>query len=153
MLDVNIIKDLNFFYEFHEKELKEIAKACDYKIYQPGEVIMAEGEPGGTLYIIKRGEVKITKKLHNQEDVVLTILRENDFLGELSLLDGRNRSATAAAVTKAELVILEKNKFDALAKQSPACGYKVIKKIAIAIGSLLREMNEKFIGMVDYMWR
>lgn len=153
MIDVTIIKDLNFFYEFNKDELKEVTKACDFKIYQPGEVIMGEAEPGGTLYIIKAGEVKITRKLHDQEDVVLTVLRENDFFGELSLLDGRNRSATATAMTHVELVILEKNTFDALAKHSPECGYKIIKKIAIAIGSLLREMNEKFIGMLDYMWR
>lgn len=153
MIDANMIKDLTLFYDMDASELDEVAKACDYRIFQPGEVIMKEGDPGGIMFLIRAGEIKITRKVHHREDMVLTILRENDFFGEMSLMDGRARSATATAVTHAELIILDKESFDVLAKNSPACGYKVVKRIAIMIGSLLREMNEKFVGMMEYMWR
>lgn len=153
MIDMNIIKDLSLFNDLTDAELKEVAKICEYRVYQPGEVIMQEGEPGGTLYIIRQGEIKITRNFHNQEEMVLTILRENDFFGELSLLDGRARSASAKAMNQAELILLSKDSFDPLAEGYPSCGYKIIRRITLVVGSLLRDMNEKFVGMINYMWR
>jgi len=153
MIDVNIIKKLPLFYDLDAEELDEVSKVCDFKIYNTGEVIMREGEPGGILYTIKKGDIKITRKVHGEEEMVLTILRENDFFGELSLLDGRARSATATAITHAELVLINKEEFDAFVKHNPECGYKFMKRIALVVGSLLRDMNEKFVGMLDYMWR
>ena len=153
MIDVNIIKNIPLFYDLDSDELKEVSKVCDLKIYNPGKVIMREGEPGGILYAIKKGDVKITRRVHGQEDMVLTILRDNDFFGELSLLDGRARSATATAMTLTELVLIKKEEFDAFVEQNPACGYKFMKRIALVVGSLVRDMNEKFVGMLNYMWR
>ncbi|MGA1792285.1 MAG: Crp/Fnr family transcriptional regulator [bacterium] len=153
MIDVNIIKNLPLFYDLDADELNEVSKVCELKLYNPGEIIMREGEPGGTLYAIRKGDVKITRKVQGQEDMVLTILRENDFFGELSLLDGRARSATASAITGTELVLINKEEFDAFVKGNPACGYKFMKRIALMVGSLLRDMNEKFVGMLEYMWR
>jgi len=155
MIDVDIVRNLPIFYDLNPAEMEEVARICDLKEYQPGEVIMREGEPGGTLYVIKNGDVRITRKVHGhgEEDMVLTILRQNDFFGELSLMDGRARSATATAMNTTELVILTKEAFDALAVRNPACGYKFMRRIALVIGSLLRDMNEKFSGMLDYMWR
>lgn len=153
MIDVNIIKTIPLFYDLDADELDELSKVCDSRVYNPGEVIMREGEPGGILYAIKKGDIKITRKVHGQEDMVLTILRENDFFGELSLLDGRARSATATAMIHAELVLIKKEEFDTFVKHNPVCGYKFMKRIALVVGSLLRDMNEKFVGMLDYMWR
>ena len=111
MIDVNIIKNLPLFYDQDANELDEVSKVCDSKIYNAGEVIMREGEPGGILYVIRKGDIKITRRVHGYEDMVLSILRESDFFGELSLLDGRARSATATAVTRAELVIIKKEEW------------------------------------------
>jgi CRP/FNR family transcriptional regulator/CRP/FNR family cyclic AMP-dependent transcriptional regulator len=153
MIDINIIKNLPLFYDLDTKELSEVSRVCDSKTYAPGEIVMREGEPGGILYAIKKGDIKITRKVHGQEEMVLTILRENDFFGELSLLDGRARSATATAITQAELVLIKKEEFDTFVMHNPKCGYKFMKRIALVVGSLLRDMNEKFVGMLDYMWR
>ena len=153
MIDADIIKNLPLFYDLDTDELSEVSKVCELKVYEPGEILMREGEPGGTLYVIRKGDVKITRTVHGQEDMVLTILRENDFFGELSLLDGRARSATAIAITQVELVLINKEEFDAFVKRNPASGYKFMKRIALVVGSLLRDMNEKFVGMLEYMWR
>jgi hypothetical protein len=56
-------------------------------------------------------------------------------------------------MTLAELVLIKKEEFDAFVEQNPVCGYKFMKRIALVVGSLVRDMNEKFIGMLDYMWR
>jgi CRP/FNR family cyclic AMP-dependent transcriptional regulator len=142
MIDVNIIKNLPLFYDLDADEMNEVSKVCELKIYNPG-----------TLYDIRKGDIKITRKVQGQEDMVLTILRENDFFGELSLLDGRARSATASAITGTELILIHKEEFDAFVKRNPSCGYKFMKRIALMVGSLLRDMNEKFVGMLEYMWR
>ncbi len=153
MIEANIIKDVSLFYDLSAAELEEVAKVCEYKIYQPGDIIMREGDPGGILFVIKKGEIKITRNFHHQEDIVLTILRDDEFFGELSLLDGRSRSASAIAMNKAELILLSKEEFDPFAEKFPSAGFKIIKRITIVVGSLLRDMNEKFVGMINYMWR
>lgn len=153
MINPKVLKGLSLFYELSDDELAEVAKVSEHKFYKPGETIMREGEPGGTLYVIKNGEIKITRAFHQQEDIVLTILRDDEFFGELSLIDGRARSASAIAMNEVELILLSKEKFDPFAAKFPLAGYKIMRRITIVVGSLLRDMNEKFVGMINYMWR
>jgi hypothetical protein len=66
------------------------------KIYEKGEIVCRQGEPGDEMYIIQSGAVEVSSR-HDGHKVVLTILEIKDFFGEMSLIAGVPRSASAKA--------------------------------------------------------
>jgi len=82
-----------------------------------GDVIISEGEPGLSMYVIARGEVKVYTRNQGGGSLYLAKLGEGDFFGEVSVLTGKPRTATITACQPTELLRLDKAKLDnALAK-------------------------------------
>lgn len=77
----------------------------------PGDVICREGDPGESMYIVERGTVDIVVQLNNGEEVVVTKLGPGEFFGELALLDGQPRSATARAAAPAYVRTVSREQF------------------------------------------
>ena len=78
--------------------------------FRRGEVIFHEGDPADALHVVAAGSVKIVLVGRGDEAIIAT-LHPGDFFGELSLLDGSPRSATAAAVEAAETLSLPRDTF------------------------------------------
>jgi diguanylate cyclase len=77
----------------------------EHHVFPPGTPIFREGEPGDCAYVIERGRVEISS-LRNGRPVRLAVLEESDLFGEMALVDGEVRSATATAVEETEVVVL-----------------------------------------------
>jgi EAL domain-containing protein (putative c-di-GMP-specific phosphodiesterase class I) len=77
----------------------------EHHVFPPGTPIFREGEPGDCAYVIERGRVEISS-LRNGRPVRLAVLDESDLFGEMALVDGEVRSATATAVEETEVVVL-----------------------------------------------
>ncbi len=90
----------------------------------PGEIIFKEGDAGNEMYLIKSGSVKITKKIGGKEKV-LAILKEGDFFGEMSVLDGSLRSASATTEEETELITIDREAFLAQARKNPFIQYVI----------------------------
>ncbi len=82
----------------------------DRRVVELGEVIFQEGEPGFRAYILRSGEVQITKKI-NGFPRPLARIKPNQIFGELALIDGRPRSASATTVHRSELLIVDAGRF------------------------------------------
>ncbi len=81
-------------------------------VFKEGEVIFKEEEDGGMeMYFIDSGRVSIVKKV-GDTDITLTTLDEGDFFGEMSLITGSKRSASAVAQTKCKLHTMDKETFE-----------------------------------------
>ncbi|MFH1217384.1 MAG: cyclic nucleotide-binding domain-containing protein [Pseudomonadota bacterium] len=126
---------------------------CDFfkesRIYQPGELIIREGEQNRDLYVLSEGKIEVSFK-DNQEKVIVTEINPPEILGEISFLSGSPRSATITAKTRVEMYILSydrvKNEMDeippwlklilrTLTKRMQFCGQK-IKELETQIRSL-----------------
>jgi CRP-like cAMP-binding protein len=83
---------------------------------------------------------------------ILAVLKPNNFFGELSILDGRAHSASVEALEDTKVFILAKADMDKLLAESPQTAYKIVREMTIAICEILREMNDKFMKLVDYVW-
>ena len=94
-------------------------------IYQPiitqgeGDVIITEGEPGTSMYIVASGEVKVYTKARGGENIYLAKLGAGDFFGEVSVLTGKPRTATITASQPAALLRLDKTKLDGILSSYP----------------------------------
>ena len=85
--------------------------------HDEGSVIISEGQPGASMYVIANGEVKVFTNGPGGTTVYLAKLGEGDFFGEVSMLTGKPRTATITASQRTELLRLDKEKLDnALAK-------------------------------------
>ena len=101
-----------------EEERQAIVREMEIESHDEGSVIITEGEPGSSMYLIVSGEVKVyTRGTGNAGSVYLAKLGEGDFFGEVSVLTGKPRTATITASQRTELLRLDREKLDtALAK-------------------------------------
>src|SRR5262245_50465388 len=83
-------------------ELTRIAQTMARRRYRRDEVIFHEGDPGDSLHVVVAGRVKITRESAEGDEAIVVILVPGDSFGELVLLDGAPRSATATAMEASE---------------------------------------------------
>jgi tetratricopeptide (TPR) repeat protein len=102
----------------NKNELDALVKEMELESHEEGSVIIHEGDPGDSMYVITSGEVKVyTRSTGKTGNVYLAKLGEGDFFGEVSVLTGKPRTATITASRPTELLRLDKDKLDnALAK-------------------------------------
>lgn len=107
------------------------------KVLQDNEVLFREGDAGDEMYLIKSGKVKIIKKVG--DDVkVLAVLREGDFFGEMSIIDGSPRSATALSDGETHLITFDKNALKKKMGEEP-----LIEYIVTELTTRLRKADEQ----------
>ncbi len=92
------------------------------KTLNPGEVLFNEGDKGDVMYLIKEGQIKITKG-KGPDERVLAVLKEGDFFGEMAIIDGSPRSATAIAISKTSLLVIDKETFRSKIRENPLIEY------------------------------
>jgi CRP-like cAMP-binding protein len=94
-----------------------------------GSVLFREGEPGGEMYVIQRGAVRISKRVGEAEKVLST-LGPGEFLGEMSILSGRPRSATATCTEDARLLVVDGRTFETMLRANGEIAVRMIRKLA-----------------------
>jgi len=120
-------------------EKKAALEACvRRRFFKRGEVIVHKGDPGGSLFIITEGQVKIVLPSDSGEEALLTVLNEGDFFGELSLIDGQPRSATIVTTAPTETLVLHREDFLNFLRTSPEVGIDMLRVLA----RRLRETDE-----------
>jgi uncharacterized membrane protein len=128
--DPQLLKTIPLFIGMDNDELAAIAAIMDEQRFKPGQVIFTADQLGGTLYIIQAGQVELSIVDDDDEKLVLEIMESGDFFGELSLLDGGNRSATATATQRTDTLVLERNEFLDLMLQKPHMAQDVMVALA-----------------------
>src|SRR3954465_10373907 len=99
--------------------LTSLSSRLRVRRFRRNEVIMHQGDPGDSLHIVSAGAVKIVLPSAEGEEAIIATLREGDFFGELSLLDGVSRSATATALEPSETLVLPRPIFRQLMQDDP----------------------------------
>lgn len=109
-------------------------------VYQSGEILFTEGDPGDRVFFIMSGRVQVIKNLSNGATRELAVLGEGDIVGEMAVLDGRPRSATVTAIEATEVLEVAKDNFLHSMEQQPKLAINFLKLLALRI----EQMNEKF---------
>lgn len=100
------------FEVLNDEERAALVREMELEQHAEGSVIIAEGQPGTSMYIIVNGEVKVFTHGKKGNPVYLAKLGEGDFFGEVSVLTGKPRTATITAAQPTELLRLDKSKLD-----------------------------------------
>jgi len=105
------LKQIPLFSSLTDEHLAGLAAKLGTRSYKTGETIFHKDDPGSVLYVIKEGQVKIATTSPEGEEVILAILTDGDFFGELSLLDESPRSASAIAMASTQSLVLHRKDF------------------------------------------
>lgn len=119
------LRRVPLFEGLQPKQLKSLARWTTTRTYQPGQVVVNEGQIGMGLYCIQSGSVKITKRSANEEREIRSMGAGESF-GEISLLDDKTRSATVTAVEPTTAVLLDKSQFIAELKTYPEIALSIL---------------------------
>ncbi len=125
------------FAGFGPSELESLEKCLVRRQYAGGQVLFHIGDEGGSLHIIESGRVKIALPSYSGEELILTVLGAGELLGELSLFDGKPRSATAQALEKTETLCLQRKDLLALMRNH----FDVVEKILEVLARRIRETD------------
>ena len=141
-LDVESLKPLPLFKELTPAELANLASLFFEKVYSKNSTLFVEGMTGEILYVIKKGSVQITKKTASGAEAVLATLRDGEFLGEMSLIDNRPRTATARVAEESSLLVMTNKAFNTMMEKYPQVSLKVLMVFLKIANERLRKANE-----------
>lgn len=111
-------------------ELTELASRMITRHYPHGETIFHKNDPGSVFYIIKSGQVKIASLSPEGEELILAILTDGDFFGELSLFDEEPRSASAVALVDTDTFALQRRDFLEFLRACPTAAAEMLAALS-----------------------
>jgi CRP-like cAMP-binding protein len=136
MEDIAILKRLDFFSGLSTMELAKINAVTHRATFSPGNIVVKEGTRGGSMYLIKKGSVTVSKA-----GSVLAKLGEGDPIGEIAFIDKGTRSATVKADDDAVLIEIPGEALEKVLEKNKDMAFKVYRAITAILCQRLREAN------------
>ena len=130
------------FHGIDDDELTRIAGTMARRRFRKGEVIFHAGDPGDSLHVVVEGRVKITRESSEGEEAIVVILSPGDAFGELVLLDGAPRSASATAMEPTETMTMPRSAFAELVDGANPFRWQLLTGIAQRVRRLTDQLAE-----------
>ncbi|SFL85337.1 Crp/Fnr family transcriptional regulator [Halanaerobium salsuginis] len=127
---MKLVKKIPFFSLLNENELKLIEKIAFEKNYQKGEYIFFEGDPGNKFFIIKSGQVKLTKMIADGSEQILNIFSDNDIIAEIVAFDKGNYPASAITITETTMIVFAQTELENLILKYPNIAIKLLREMS-----------------------
>ncbi len=108
------------FADFSEADLVAVIQGLELATYGPGDILILEGDPGTSLFVITSGVVRAFVKQADGKNKQVREMGEGSFFGEIAVLSGKPRTATVTAKTQVEALILERKTLDNICKTHPS---------------------------------
>lgn len=109
--------------------------------YSAGQTIFKEGDHAEEMFIIHQGQVNISKRARNAEQVLAT-LRDGDFFGEMALFTDSPRSATATVATESVILRIDKKSFDYMINNNTSFAINMIRKLCERLRNADNQISE-----------
>jgi hypothetical protein len=107
------------FADFRPDELLALIRGLNLHVFEPGEVLVTEGEPGESLYVLSSGRARAFVKDARGRNRQVREVGEGDVIGEIAVMTGMPRTATLIASTRCELLELDRPTLDQIATAHP----------------------------------
>ncbi len=144
MTSKTFLREVSLFEGLSDAELRKLESVVEEHSFRKNEVIFHAQDRGTTLFIIKRGRVKVSKADRRGKEIILGILEPGDFFGEMSLLDSEPRSATVSSLEPCQALIVSREQFLQFIPRHP----ELVMKILTTLILRLRKADEKISRLV-----
>jgi hypothetical protein len=141
---VVFLKQVEFFDEMPANDLRAVANVTEEAAYDPGQVIVTEGEPGDALYIVVSGRVAVQHRKRAEVERTLTELASlgpREYFGEMSLFDEAASSADVVALVPTQVLLVRRALLFALIERQPALAMDLFR----VLSRRLRQANEMLV--------
>src|SRR6188474_2642621 len=110
-----------------EQTIAQITALATRRSYKGDAVVFMGGDPGDSLCGVVTGRVRISASGPGGKEVFLNIMEPGDAFGEIALLDGSPRTATATAMSRTEIIVIPRDAFSALLQSQPQLAAHLIQ--------------------------
>lgn len=137
------LRRVPLFDSLGECELEALSELTFTRTFAQDQLIILAEEMGDTLFIVRRGQVKVSLIHATGKEFILSLLGEGEFFGELAILDERPRSANVVAMVETELLMLRRRDFLGLVRRVPDIAVALLE----ALAARLRRTDEQIGGL------
>ena len=130
MKKIELLQSVALFWDLSEEELGYISEKMIARHYESGKFIFLEDSEGEQCFFVVKGSVKVTRLSKDGREVILAMLNEGEFFGELALLDGESRSANVIALEETEVLTLNREDFLVVLHDYPQIAIQLLKEMA-----------------------
>lgn len=124
-----LLREVPLFSDLSEDEILSLAAVTVTRRFPKNALILMEEEEGDSMFVISHGRVKVSLIGEDGTEVILSLLGPGQFFGEMSLLDGKPRSATVTATEDSELILLRRCDFLRATEQIPRIAVKLLASL------------------------
>ena len=149
---ISVLKQVSLFAGLDSQTIEQLASITEVRTYKSGQQVYAEGEADAALFVVVSGTIRVDKQVNAGQQQTLQQISVGEVLGAISFVLGGEHSVSAQALHDTELLMIRRTEFDRLAARNPATAYRIMLRIAGKLAALLRDMDEKFIELVGYVY-
>ena len=139
-----VLQKVPLFSQLASAELQRVVEVARERSYPKNSVILFEDDPGDALYVVAKGQVKVVLIGEDGREVILSVLGEGEFFGEMALIDDEPRSAHVIAMEDSGLIVLRREDFQGILIHAPGIALALLKELS----RRLRRVDEKVGSLV-----
>jgi CRP-like cAMP-binding protein len=146
------LRQITIFSELNDEELEFLERVASQREYPKDSYIVREDDPGISLFIIRSGAVDVVFEESTEKSIHLSTLRSYEFFGEISLFDGKPRSATVIAREHSTIVEITRDILLTKISKHPDIGLKILAKMSQRIRNLddiVKQFSDQIYGQVS----
>ena len=141
MTHLDFLRNVSLFESLDQQELEALSDVTFTRTFSKDNVIILAEEEGDTLFILKKGQVKVSIVSEGGREVILSLLGPGSVFGELSLLDGKPRSANVVAIEETDLLMLRRVDFLQLIYKTPQIATALLAELATRMRKTDRQIE------------
>jgi len=139
---IELLRNVAIFKDLDDSELASVAEVCKEEKYESAAYVFREGEAGNRLYVIVKGEVRISRDVPGSGEEALAVLKPGALFGEMSVFDRSDRSTHAISNGGVTLLTITRPDFEMLLDFNREIAYKVLWACVRVLSSRLRSTND-----------
>lgn len=125
-----LLRRVPLFSSLTEEEIGEMFDVARERGYPKNSVILFEDDPGDALYVVVGGRVKVVLIGEDGKEVILSVLKDGDFFGEMALIDDEPRSAHVIAMEDTDLLVLRREDFQRCLEGQPRMALSLLRALS-----------------------
>ena len=137
-MTLEALRSVPLFASLDDDAARDLRNLLSEKTVAQNTRLFRQGDTGDAMYLIESGRVRISIRDHDKQEVTLAELAQGDFFGEMSIIDGRQRSADAQVIENARLAVLSRDAFLSFVRKKPDVALEMLS----ALTDRLRRTDE-----------